>query len=751
MRTSFKVGGLLSLVFFLSGAAALVYQVVWQRLLATYYGVGPISIALIVTVYMFGLGLGALFGGALSERVRSPIVAYVWLELGIAVFGLLSPRLLELLGSYTAGATPSVAMICAFSFLCVPTLLMGATLPLLTKLLSGINPDFLAALSSLYFINTLGAAAGALVGSYGLISFFGLRGAVACAAAMNLCIAAAMLLRYGRAPTSTGVATAEAAPSGATLGNLVYPLVVVTGFLAMGYELIWFRVIGVLVKDSPYAFASVLATYLLGIAIGSRQMRRYLERGVLGDRRRAFFLLQVSIACTVGLTLAGYYALTRYTPFEWLTRASFAVDTHPDLRLLAHPGLSKEFALALFSLFDTFLWSGIFVLVPTVLMGASFPLAASLSRPRVVNPGQTVGWVYFFTVVGNTAGGLCTGLVLLPQLGTERTCALFCAGGLAFGLGLLPRRRTGSFRMGHAVVGALALLAVLVTFYGKGQLYRAMHHPPGPGFVTHVEEGLDGVVVTYQNGPSVTNYINGSSHGGRPLPAFTYEALQAMTRARRLDRVLVVGYGTGTIVEALLESRELKELVLVELNRTLLTNLRKMPLFDGMLRDRRVRLVIDDGRRFLVRSAERFDLIVTDPLRTTTSPANNLFSADFFRLVQAHLDEGGVYLSWFDEQRVVPRTLASVFRWIEAHSYFSLCSDSPFYVSEGRRGELLSAYGSADREAILSNEGATQDRAAVLTSTSGYPVNTDWEPWTEYYLGLVVKEQLGLLGDGALE
>ena len=180
---------LLKFVFFFSGFSSLIYQVVWQRLLTTYYGVGSISITLIVSVYMFGLGLGALLGGFLAERVKARITLYFLVELLLGIFGLASLPFLDVLGRYTAGSSYIVSFCFMFLFLCIPTVLMGITLPLLTKIYNRLVQNFLASISILYFINTLGAALGAVIASYGVISFFGLDTGIYVAAAINFVLA----------------------------------------------------------------------------------------------------------------------------------------------------------------------------------------------------------------------------------------------------------------------------------------------------------------------------------------------------------------------------------------------------------------------------------------------------------------------------------------------------------------------------------------------------------------------------------
>jgi len=138
----------------------------------------------------------------------------------------------------------------------------------------------------------------------------------------------------------------------------------------------------------------------------------------------------------------------------------------------------------------------------------------------------------------------------------------------------------------------------------------------------------------------------------------------------------------------------------VELNKTLIANLRRLPLFDNMLSDPRLRLIIDDGRRYLINNQEKFDLITTDPLRTTTAYSGNLYSENFFHLVASHLDPAGVYPAWEDEQRIVPKTLASVFPYLEMHKYFCVGSNAPLAVYDSRRRRLVEQFPQNEQQLI---------------------------------------------------
>lgn len=359
---------LLSLVFFLSGFSALVYQVVWQRVLTIYYGVGAVSITLIVTVFMAGLGLGAVIGGRFADRVRHRLVLYAVLEGLIGLFGLASLAILDFLGRRTAGVSLPWTFLCVSLFLIVPTTLMGMTLPLLTKIYNSLVSDFALSITRLYFINTIGAAVGSLVSAYALITFGGLDTALRVAAAVNG-VAAVLILACYRWP-----AERKSPPTQVQAADSTFPLpwlkllVFATGFIAIGYEIIWFRVLGIMVKESPYAFATILTVYLLGLAAGSLWMSRTLSSypGAI-DREKFLFGMQVLIAAYVLVSFLAFYCLSGLRPFKWLPTNSFSEMFHPPARwphFTSWPRLARD----LFVTVDIAFWPFVFVFPPTFLM-----------------------------------------------------------------------------------------------------------------------------------------------------------------------------------------------------------------------------------------------------------------------------------------------------------------------------------------------------------------------------------------------
>jgi predicted membrane-bound spermidine synthase len=727
-----RVAPLLAFVFFFSGFAGLIYQVGWQRLLTLYYGVGPISTTIIVSVYMLGLGAGYLLGGALIERVSKRLIFYFAIELSLGGFGLASLPIIDFLGRHTAGSGYALSFLYIFLFLCIPTTLMGMTLPALMKIFNRYTADFLRSIGFLYFINTIGAAIGALFAAYVIITFFGLDTAIYTAAAINTSLAFIILwagsLKNQPAPAEAPAAATHEA--GTRLGRIAWLLVFVSGFLAIGYEIVWFRVIGILVKDSPYAFSSILAVYLAGVAVGSFYIRKYRGRG----DRNLYFGLQILLSVSVCATFLGYFYLTAYSPFSALTRLSFESQAHPPV---IYPGIDgvEELLEGLYLTLDVFFWPMVFVFVPTMIMGASLPLISSLAVSDPGREGGTVGTIYFFNTLGNLLGGIVTGFILLPWLGAELTVCLFVCAGFMYILFMdkTAGRPLPLYR--RIVLACCAIIVAFLLFPRDGRLYGVMHSDPFGGAETYFSEGLDSVVVTYNKGERVRNFINGHGHGYRPGLFFYAESLEALKYARRADHVLIIGFGAGSIVEAVQKAADVGRITIVELCPTSIENLEKIPLYRRMLSDPRIRLVMDDGRRYLNTTRDKHDLVLADPMRVTTAYSNNIHSLEFFALVDKRLNPGGVFmLGGLSRQGIIGKTLSMVFPSVRAYDSFFLASGSALDHIDKRYDEALKAFPKDTQDGIRGWTRYLGDQEYIAAKTARAPVNLDLKPRTEYYL-----------------
>lgn len=749
-RTRASSSRLFLTLFWFSGFSSLIYQVVWQRALTLYYGVEAVAMTLIVSIFMAGLGIGALLGGYYAERRANLVKMYIGLELAIGAFGAGSLALINLVGAKTAGVDYHLAAACMGILLIVPTTLMGMTLPILAKLVNSYTHDFLRTISRLYFVNTLGAAIGALVASYLLISFGGLDLAVIVAAVINAGLALALVSKLPMLKAEgCQISMAEIKHPGQAIvtWSWLYPVVFVTGFLALGYEIVWFRILDVLVKASPYTFSTMMFVYLGGIAIGGYAVSwRRVRPSVM--KRQTVFALQVVISVTASLMMLAVFYLTKHPSTRILVETSFHTPLHPSF-----PPYQSGIGLArsLFCLTDIFFWPMVFMLIPTLFMGASFPLITNLALRDRQREGTTTGRVYAGTILGNVLGGVLTGFVLLPTLGAEQTLLLFSIIGLSFGLAV---KRLGPWRLRFPIrlIGFLGLaLLTWSVFPKRSELFRSIHPQVGPEYTVLSSETADGVSVMYVAGEKMYNYINGLHHGGRFYPIYTYMAAEAVKYAPALQDVLVIGYGNGSVSETIQKSPDLGGITVVEISKCSLQNMLQLNLFKRLLSDPRLELVVDDGRRYLLRSEQRYDLILTDALRTTTAYCTNIYSQEFFEIILKHLKPGGVFMVWTDELKVLPKTLTSVFAFVRQYKSLCLASNTEFQAHPALADRLMDHLNQQERAGLASYmNDYLGDQEFIKTTTAGYPINRDLRPATEFYLGLKVTGRHDVVPESAV-
>ena len=408
-------------LFFLSGAAALVYQTAWHRLLGLFAGADTIAAALVVGAFLLGLGIGSLVAGLLADRLsrRAALLAFALCEVGIAAFAVASPWLYydviyrELL---PLSASRGVIFAVVFAGLLWPTFLMGCSLPFLSKAVVSEIAGSAKLIGWLYGLNTLGAGVGAFVGGWYLIGTFGFDKAVYVGAALNLVVAVGgLLLARG-----LGMAETKAPPPAQRLeesdGGVVWRwslLVFISGFLIVALQIVWYRLIGVLLQSNGYSFSLVLSVFLLGDAAGLLVGARTIDR--IADPRRFFFLMQ---GIATALALAGAWFVYWAIGAGILLPSSF-VDRDV---MSGRPG---DVAVIVFLLL-------IVVLPASFIMGFSFPVVQKAVQRDIDRLGQRVGLVQLANIVGNSAGSLVAGLLLLDLFGTAGTLKLLVAIGLGF-------------------------------------------------------------------------------------------------------------------------------------------------------------------------------------------------------------------------------------------------------------------------------------------------------------------------------
>ncbi len=643
---------LVAAAFILSGAAGLVYQVAWQRILALHSGIGIYSVAMIVASFMAGLGLGSLAGGRLTVRAsrRAALGSFGLLELTIGAFGAASCwfyyDLLYLRGSWLYGTAWRAGAL-HFLGLLLPTALMGMTLPFLVRAFVRDVPSAGRTIGLLYGLNLLGAAAGALVTPWVLIRFTGIRGAVLAAAAANVASGGTALLlsllrreRDAPEPPSAPVpAAASPVARGLVRWALLYGL---SGFIALSLEMLWFRVLDVAVKASAFAFGTLLALYLLGSAAGCLAVA---VRGIRFARPlRTFLLCQCLLLICTALAVIAIGRLPVRTPgfetfFDYWGRG-FGLT----LGQAGEPGLVALLYLA----FPLLLFG-----LPTVLMGVSFPALQQAVHDDPRQSGRRVGTLQAVNIAGCVAGSLLLGLPGLTLLGTTASLRVLVLLGLVFAV-------VGVRAFGPRLFAPLgvALLLSALALPGQDRLWARLHGR-APGADVLVDEDASGVATLARRGDTWLVYVNGKEHSWIPFGGAhsTLGAGPALVHPEPRS-VAVVGLGSGDTIWAAGCRAETTSLVVFEIAAPQPRLLRRLaatsalPQLEQLFADPRLRISIEDGRNAIARSSESFDVIEADALWPHVGYSGNLYSVEFFERCAAKLRPSGVMCTWAPTRRV---------------------------------------------------------------------------------------------------
>jgi spermidine synthase len=696
-----------SLAFFASGAAALVYQVAWQRILALHTGVGVYSIAVIVAAFMAGLGVGSYLGGAASERLspRRALAAFGMLEFAIGAFGAVSVPLyhgaLAHAGGLYAHALPAALL--HLAALLPPTALMGMSLPFLARA-TVLDPSRAGrTLGVLYGINMLGAAAGAWLAPWVLVRHAGLTGAVIAAAAANAlagALAVGLVATHREEPPS--VATpAVSAPGTEAAGRhplgLWLVLYAVSGFCALALEVLWFRVLDVATRSTAFTFGTLLALYLLGTAAGCLAAAAFASR--LRRPLHFFLVCQCALAAWAGLSIAALPWLPPSTPLLssldsfWRSGTLFRLGQGSDVPLLLQ--LYVVLPLAIFG-------------VPTLLMGVSFPALQRAVQDDPVTTGRKVGRLQAANILGCVAGSLAVGLVGLAWLGTAGSLRAVV---LAAGIFALAGLRVYGVRSAFSPLLVL-LLATAAAVPSNDRLWpRLLGVTATRGLATEDATSLS-AVLPFPDGWKVT--VNGKHHSRLPFGGVHTRlgALPAIVHPRPA-KVAIVGLGSGDTAWAAGCRAETERLVVFEIaagQRGLLERVATrvdLPDLRRLLADPRLAVVTADGRHAIARGDERYDLIEADALWPYAAYAGNLYSVEFFRECGERLEAGGLMCTWAPTPRVrasfhaaFPYVVGPGDRWVLIGSRDPIAIDPEAWAARAA-GARIAAYLGSERAAEI--------------------------------------------------
>jgi len=661
---------MLALAFLASGAAGLIHEVVWVRLLGFVFGVSELAMATVLAAFMGGLALGSWLVGARSARIADRRRTYAWLEIGIGGAALVLPLLFWALepvyGAIWRRVHLSFAVfsvirfVLAGSVLLLPTIMMGATLPVLADHLARVEGRRVRP-ESLYTLNLVGAVLGVALAGFVLMPGIGLWGTILIGATLNVGVGVAVLMMPATVEHPPARERVVAAPtSAAAAPRLIVLAAFLSGALSLATQVAWTRVLTLVIGSTTYAFTSVLLVYLLALGIGSAWAARRGARGsVVGPD-----LALVHLVSALGL-VAAVWSVNRL-PFWYLQLYALwgpAAD---------FGGVARGLVLAALILF-----------VPVVAAGTVLPLALVGAVPRDGSAtGAAVGRLYATNTAGAILGALLVGFVLIPVVGTRATllgvAAIATAMGLAF-VAARPRPRW------LAPLGAAASILVgtgigLAPAWNYQDLHTGVAEPIGgqsAATLTHIDtlteehekllfqrEGATASVLVREDPRKIRKLIiNSRTNASDAASDMATQVLLAQLPflfAPHTERVFVVGWGSGVTIGSAARTAT-GRVTAVELEPAVIA---ASAFFQHVnhdpLRDPRVRLYEDDARHILLASDETWDVVINEPSHPWVAGIANLFTREYYALVARRLEPDGVLATWLQSYQVAPETYRSL-------------------------------------------------------------------------------------------
>ena len=657
---------LVAALFFCSGFPALIYQIVWQRALFAIYGVNVQSVAVVVSAFMLGLGIGSLFGGRLSEKFPNRgILVFGICELAVAGFGWISLRLFHWAAGFTAGSGIGLTILFSFLLLIAPTVLMGATLPLLVEQLVSSSRNVGYSVATLYFVNTLGSAVACYVCAQVLLRNFGQSGSVTLAACLNTVVGATAFI-YDRTKLRGAEEPATIAP------NYSAPVQVlslrsasiiagVVGFLALGYEIAWFRIFALATFDRAPAFALLLSTYLAGIAAGS-----FLSEMLSGRR-------QVKPLALAGAALLMAGAISVYLP---PLMASLSWRNMPAL------------------------WSAPGFFITAGLLGCVLPLLCQASVSAGESAGRNVSVIYVSNIVGATLGSLVIGFILMNYFGTQAISTQLAAATLLTGFIAILVRKGPMQAPSKAAWGlaALAIVAIGLAPPTYGNLYGKLIFGPKAaevGYMKHIVENRNGIIAVTQDdavfgGGVYDGHFNIDPNYDKNFVIRAY-ALSLFHRHPR--RAFMLGLASGSWAQVVANNPEVETLDIVEINPGYFQLIEQYPEVRSLLHNPKVHTYVDDARRWLVAHPdEKYDLIVANTSYHWRDHSSQVLSTEFLQIVKRHLLPGGIYYYNATESPEVMLTGLHEFKYGVRVINCLLVSDSPIVLDKAQWFSILNRY-----------------------------------------------------------
>lgn len=629
---------LLLALFVGSGCAALIYEIVWFQLLQLAIGSSAVSLGVLLGAYMGGMCLGSIAAPKFISRQSHPLRIYAALEAGIGILAILIlfgvPALDRLYAAIASHGLQGIALRAVLAAVCllVPTVLMGASLPAVARWVEA-TPQGVSWLGFLYGGNIAGAVFGSLLAGFYLLRVYDMRTATFVAAAINGVVALSSFLLsqktlYRSSSNHPVAAKAVRAPG----WQAVYVSIGLSGMCALGAEVIWTRLLSLMLGATVYTFSIILAVFLVGLGLGS-------AGGSFLSRRRPRVALGWCQILLAGAVAWAAYALADSLPY-W--------PVNPALS----PSPWFNFQIDLMRCF----WA---ILPAAILWGASFPLALAAVALPEQDPGRLVGEVYAANTIGAIAGAIGFSIIFIAWIGSRDSQRLLIALSVLGGLLVLaPLSRVALRWKTVAPLAAAVFLAILLArgvddvpwlaeAYGRRMLTTT-----GAGTMLYRGEGMNSsIVVSQVEGGQIYFHVSGKVEASTEpfdmrlqrmlgdLPALIHPNPQS---------VLIVGFGAGVTAGTFVVHPEVKKITICEIEKLIPPATSRYFGNENhhVLTDPRTRVFYDDARHYVLTTPDKFDIITSDPIHPWVKGTATLYSKEYFETCKRHLNPGGVVTQW---------------------------------------------------------------------------------------------------------
>ncbi len=672
--------------FFLSGATGLVYEVVWTRMAGLVFGNTVYAVTTILAAFFSGLALGSYLLGPVADRAKRHVQLYGLMEIGIGLYGLCTLLLFQIveriyLTAYQLGRENLLLFtlfqfILVFVILVTPTTLMGGTLPVLSRYFVRREAEIGYGVGAIYALNTAGAVVGTVSAGFFLLPIMGVSDTIWMTATLNVGIGLLSLVFSRRLPAFgvEGMVQAPGPPLGAgyehgvhvgkvhiRLTALVALMFAISGGASMMYEIGWTRALALVLGSSVYAFTTMLATFLIGLAGGSYVFSfLFRHKEELGPR--SFGWLEICIGVSSLMILPFFDQL----PHLFLRMAGLVNFSFGGLQVI-------QFVMSFFVM-----------IIPTLLIGATFPCVVKICTRNIQHLGGKIGTLYAINTFGSIIGSFLGGFFFIPWMGAQNALTLAASLNLAVGAivvslswmeGRAWRARLGAIGASAAIILAFLiprwdphLMASGVAIYGKNYLAStkglSLNELARRGDLLFFREGLNATISVHQVGKGRFLRTNGKTDASNALDMHTQlmSGHIPLFLHQKPETALIIGMGSGVTAGAVAR-HPVKRIEVVEIEPAVVEAAAFFaPENHDVLQDPRLHMVIGDGRNFLLSTPTLYDVIISEPSNPWINGVANLFTLEFYQAAKARLAPEGIMCQWIQVYGILPHDLRMVIK-----------------------------------------------------------------------------------------